>query len=193
MLIEGLRLTIALDHSRSPPTGANIMPTAKNRGRTVLGVRIGLYWVSAPRLARVEGCSYCHAFNLCCRNAVSVRKRVNPKALSKKIELAHVLTSWSPTLLLLLLVFLNFLWFHGIRMHDFCSRHHSDCKNQLIVWLMKNKKSESQRRGQSNGPSRKCSKGPRVAAPSSAPRMTRPPASNLRTHRGGTKSVESSY
>ena len=50
--------TFALAYIKAPPIGANMMPTAKKRGKTVLGVRIG-----------------CHAFNRCCRNAVSVPHR----------------------------------------------------------------------------------------------------------------------
>lgn len=48
--------TVELAHSRRPPMGAKMTPTAKNSGRTVLGVRMG-----------------CHAFSRCCRNALSVR------------------------------------------------------------------------------------------------------------------------
>jgi len=51
--------------------GANMIPTAKKMGRTVLGVRIGLRKVNfGPIHARVVA-TYCHAFNLCCRKAVS--------------------------------------------------------------------------------------------------------------------------
>ena len=55
--------------------GANIIPIAKNRGSTVLGVKIGLR-VSVlvrpgdPEMAGSRG-THCHAFNRCCRNAVS--------------------------------------------------------------------------------------------------------------------------
>ena len=33
---------MALDQSNSPPIGEKMMPTMKKRGRTVLGVRMGL-------------------------------------------------------------------------------------------------------------------------------------------------------
>jgi hypothetical protein len=46
-------LTCALAYNKPPPMGANMIPIAKNNGRTVLGVRIG-----------------CQAFNRCWRNAV---------------------------------------------------------------------------------------------------------------------------
>jgi hypothetical protein len=55
--------------------GANMMPTAKKMGRTVLGVRMGLY-MSALRVSvggLWGGVTDCHAFNLCCRKAVSMR------------------------------------------------------------------------------------------------------------------------
>lgn len=35
--------TWELAQSRTPPIGANIIPTVKKNGRTVLGVRIGLH------------------------------------------------------------------------------------------------------------------------------------------------------
>ena len=38
----GETLTCALAHSRTPPIGANIIPTTKKRGNTLFGVRIGL-------------------------------------------------------------------------------------------------------------------------------------------------------
>jgi hypothetical protein len=38
-------LTCALAYNKPPPMGANMMPMAKNKGRTVLGVRIGLWCV----------------------------------------------------------------------------------------------------------------------------------------------------
>jgi hypothetical protein len=47
--------TCELAHSNSPPSGAKMTPTAKNSGRTVLGVRMG-----------------CQAFRRCCRKAVSM-------------------------------------------------------------------------------------------------------------------------
>jgi len=39
-------LTSALAYSRAPPMGPNMIPTAKKRGRTVLGVRMGLRFIS---------------------------------------------------------------------------------------------------------------------------------------------------
>lgn len=47
--------TVELAHSRTPPMGAKMMPTAKKSGRTVLGVRMG-----------------CQAFNRCWRKALSM-------------------------------------------------------------------------------------------------------------------------
>lgn len=43
--------TLVEDHTNSPPIGANIRPTRKKSGRTVLGVRIGLL-VLVTRIAR---------------------------------------------------------------------------------------------------------------------------------------------
>ena len=40
---DKLSHTWALAHNRSPPSGANMMPTVKNKGKTVFGVRIGLF------------------------------------------------------------------------------------------------------------------------------------------------------
>jgi len=58
------------------------MPTMKNRGRTVFGVRMGLYNAEeisgcAPaQYHRVlSGAAYCHAFNRCCRKAVSIFRK----------------------------------------------------------------------------------------------------------------------
>ena len=94
--------TCALAQRRRPPIGAKITPTAKNRGRTVFGVRIGLWGRVSYQQAAINNISiqlqrcpkslmimssseiafvsmeggkkttYCHAFNLCCRNAVSI-------------------------------------------------------------------------------------------------------------------------
>ena len=41
-------LTCELAYSSRPPIGANMIPTMKKRGRTVLGVRIGLHDVVQP-------------------------------------------------------------------------------------------------------------------------------------------------
>lgn len=62
--------TVVLAHNNSPPIGANIMPTAKKIGRTVLGVRIGLRFVSIKTVL-VDDWTHCHAFRRCCRKAVS--------------------------------------------------------------------------------------------------------------------------
>lgn len=45
MLVEAMRhqLTWALAYKSNPPIGAKMMPTIKNKGRTVLGVSMGLY------------------------------------------------------------------------------------------------------------------------------------------------------
>lgn len=66
--------------------GANMTPMLKNRGRTVLGVKMGLGrcfsivdggWRSRCHTSGYRGMSagarktYCHAFRRCCRNAVS--------------------------------------------------------------------------------------------------------------------------
>ena len=63
------------------------MPITKNIGSTVLGVRIGLNTSRSastsfpcPLSARMTpGKTHCHAFNLCCRNAVS---KQNPTSQS---------------------------------------------------------------------------------------------------------------
>ena len=49
-----------------------MMPMAKKMGRTVLGVRMGLVDVSAEHGCEIWARTDCHAFNLCCRKAVSV-------------------------------------------------------------------------------------------------------------------------
>ncbi len=62
--------------------GANITPIAKNRGSTVLGVRIGLSVVSGYCCLGAPGScgwevgeegAHCHAFNRCCLKAVSTQ------------------------------------------------------------------------------------------------------------------------
>lgn len=54
--------------------GANMTPTMKNRGRTVLGVKMGLLPPSASdRVHATVGVAYCHALRRCCRKAVSGR------------------------------------------------------------------------------------------------------------------------
>ena len=67
-------LTCELAHSNNPPTGAKIMPIAKKRGSTVLGVRMGLGLESADDYSLLEW-PYCHAFNRCCRKAVSAENQ----------------------------------------------------------------------------------------------------------------------
>ena len=54
-----------------------MIPMMKKRGRTVLGVRIGLEIVSVGcgEAAVLAWSTHCHAFSLCCRNAVSRRKK----------------------------------------------------------------------------------------------------------------------
>jgi hypothetical protein len=76
--IRRAKLTCELAHMRTPPIGANKIPTMKNRGSTLLGVRIGLSEWSARSSKAVGtgwsgGKTHCHAFNRCCRNAVSVK------------------------------------------------------------------------------------------------------------------------
>jgi hypothetical protein len=53
-----ISFTVELAHRSTPPIGAKMTPTAKKRGRTVFGVRIG-----------------CQAFRRCCRKALSVHCR----------------------------------------------------------------------------------------------------------------------
>lgn len=57
--------------------GANTIPIEKKRGSTVLGVRMGLLAgrqrsIAGKRPIATGNTAYCHAFNRCCRNAVSV-------------------------------------------------------------------------------------------------------------------------
>ena len=81
--------TCALAHKSRPPMGANMRPTMKKRGRTVFGVRIGLRasevgqhgYPSPPLigcLMKEGGGTYCQAFNLCCRKAVSMAFTLAP-------------------------------------------------------------------------------------------------------------------
>jgi hypothetical protein len=73
--------TKELAQRRTPPMGANMTPTIKKRGRTLLGVKIGLEKL-AQRKDRYIIQSHCHAFNLCWRNAVSkpsVKRRIKGK------------------------------------------------------------------------------------------------------------------
>lgn len=56
--------------------GANMIPMAKKRGMTVFGVNIGLRTDSkcpstVAEYPKCMGSTHCHAFNRCCRNAVS--------------------------------------------------------------------------------------------------------------------------
>jgi hypothetical protein len=78
-------LTIALDQSRRPPIGAKTMPTAKKSGRTVFGVSMGLKDVNVRSVNLESSMSeptYCHAFNLCWRKAVSAEdKRVSSTSM----------------------------------------------------------------------------------------------------------------
>lgn len=72
---DSILITVELAQSSSPPIGAKMIPNAKKIGRTVLGVRIGLVqvsmWIDTSRWSR----TYCHAFNLCCRKAVSKHRQ----------------------------------------------------------------------------------------------------------------------
>lgn len=69
--------TWALAYKSRPPIGANIIPMTKKRGSTVLGVRIGLLETVRRRRGAIgiSETKYCHAFNRCCRKAVSVIKQ----------------------------------------------------------------------------------------------------------------------
>ena len=51
--------------------GAKIIPMAKKSGRTVFGVRMGLGSRCQLDESETKEKSYCHAFNRCCRKAVS--------------------------------------------------------------------------------------------------------------------------
>lgn len=97
--------------------GANMIPTAKKSGSTVLGVRIGLVQcMSAYGIHDApEGTpTHCHAFNRCCLNAESVHHRSAPYYPSLPC-VSH--TSRSPRLVLLLLVLLvRVLAIYRIRM-----------------------------------------------------------------------------
>jgi len=78
--------TVELAHNSNPPMGANMMPTAKKMGRTVFGVRMGLRRVNfEPRRARLRA-TYCHAFNLCCRKAVSGRGQQDPEGAMGSVD-----------------------------------------------------------------------------------------------------------
>ena len=123
--------TCALAHSSRPPIGANIMPTAKKRGRTVLGVRIGLTpsapTSSLPALSDAIQ-TYCQAFNLCCRKAVSTSSQKRGQEGG-----AHVVNgvgrmggnhTWGPPALDFLVAFLvRILRIDRVRMGDLCRRH----------------------------------------------------------------------
>jgi len=73
--------------------GANMIPMAKKRGRTVFGVKIGLSndgqrsstTTVAEHRKSMRG-THCHAFNRCCRNAVSreCRRIVSDYTILKK-------------------------------------------------------------------------------------------------------------
>ena len=69
------RHTCELAYSNSPPMGANIIPMAKNRGSTVLGVRIGLVLVSILSARPPSQTTHCHAFSRCCLKAVSMMEQ----------------------------------------------------------------------------------------------------------------------
>jgi hypothetical protein len=89
---------MALDQSKRPPIGAKMMPTAKNSGRTVFGVRIGLEKVNTCTLSHrshtdqhTAMLSIFVAGRQCLQSAEeSVKERIS-RAWS-----ACLLTSWSP-------------------------------------------------------------------------------------------------
>lgn len=60
---------------RTPPIGAKRTPTIKKRGRTLLGVKIGLWRRQRANIGRQTSQgghkAHCQAFNRCCRKAVS--------------------------------------------------------------------------------------------------------------------------
>lgn len=91
--------TDALAHSSRPPMGAKMMPTAKNMGKTVLGVRIG-----------------CHAFNRCCLNAVSARVSTSHGRISQR-------PTGRPPRLGLLLVLLLLVDLPLLLLDRVCMRH----------------------------------------------------------------------
>ena len=76
------RLTWALAHIRIPPRGANMMPTMKKSGKTLFGVRIGLFEerlrslvIEYNRNGKHQSSTHCHAFKRCWRKAVSNERR----------------------------------------------------------------------------------------------------------------------
>ena len=97
--------TVELAHSRTPPMGAKMTPTAKNSGSTVLGVKMG-----------------CHAFSRCCLKALSVHYHQLTCALTLS-NVIRRLTRWSPALLLLLGLLLAFARTVIIRLQLHGSRH----------------------------------------------------------------------
>lgn len=104
--------------------GANMMPTRKKSGRTVFGVKMGLSRRSQCCCPSTESLwlhTYCHAFNRCCRNAVSARLSVSPpwaRAAASK------LTRGSPALRLLCLLAVGILAGYRVAgLHLLCLRH----------------------------------------------------------------------
>lgn len=74
--IEKQKRTRELAQMRTPPMGANITPTMKKRGRTLLGVRIGLRRSARRSRGSTDTLqTHCHAFSRCWRNAVSGRSQ----------------------------------------------------------------------------------------------------------------------
>lgn len=66
--------------------GAKMIPMVKKRGRTVLGVRIGLgssAIIATCLSSRICQKTYCHAFKRCWRNAVSVEMSASAQSSSR--------------------------------------------------------------------------------------------------------------
>lgn len=121
--------------------GANMTPTMKKSGSTVLGVRMGLL-----RMVSCRGCwlsevlhTYCHAFNRCCLKAVSVVASAL-HAYCASCPLAW-LTWWSSALGLLLIFSGRVLAGYRVAVFDcVCSRHGDGSawfRNANVVVLVK--------------------------------------------------------
>ena len=95
---------MALDHSKSPPIGANMMPIAKKIGMTVLGVRIGLFGISNFSIVQTRELdlnSLPRFQSLLSESSICVERTMSDSLYEAQHDGGSLRTSWSPVLLLL--------------------------------------------------------------------------------------------
>jgi len=112
-----------LAHNKSPPMGANMIPTAKKRGRTVLGVRMGL-----KDCVNRFSPQFLRKYTLPCFQTLLSKRRIWDLLINVSgQDPSNCWRTWGSSGLGLLAIFSNFLLaLQGVgRGHLLCLRHDS--------------------------------------------------------------------